>query len=74
MTQKYYCERLLPVYINTIHQFRLQDPQNWLLQEDNDPSHGSRKYGLVQHLKVSNWVNNLVHPARSPDLNPMEAV
>jgi hypothetical protein len=74
MTQKYYCERLLPVYIDAMHQFRLQDPQDWLLQEDNDPSHGSRKKGLAQHLKESNWVENLVHPARSPDLNPMEAV
>jgi hypothetical protein len=34
MTQKYYCERLLPVYIKAIHTARLQDSQSWLFQED----------------------------------------
>jgi hypothetical protein len=74
MTQKYYTERLLPVYISAIHKARLQDPQNWILQEDNDPSHGNKKEGLAQQLKQSNWIDNLVHPAQSPDLNPIEAI
>jgi hypothetical protein len=74
MTQKYYTERLLPVYINTIQQARLQNPQNYLLQEDNDPSHGTRKNGLAQQLKEVNWITNLVHPAQSPDLNPKEGI
>ena len=73
MTQKYYTERLLPVYIKAIHKARLQDTQDWLLQEDGDPSHGLRKPGLAQRLKDSNWIPNLVHPPQSPDLNPMEA-
>jgi hypothetical protein len=63
MTQKYYTERLLPVYISAIQHARLQDPQNYLLQEDNDPSHGSRKSGLAQQLKDLNWITNLAHPA-----------
>jgi hypothetical protein len=46
MTQKYYTERLLPVYIEAIHKARLQNPGNWLLQEDGDPSHGMRKRAL----------------------------
>ena len=74
MTQKYYIERLLPVYVHAIQQARLRDPQNYLLQEDNDPSHGTKKSGLAQQLKEANWVNNLMHPAQSPDLNPKEGV
>jgi len=54
MTQKYYCEKLLPIYIQAIHKARLRSPQNWLLQEDGDPSHGMRKKGLAQHLKEAN--------------------
>lgn len=73
MTQKYYTERLLPVYITAIQKARLQDTQDWLLQEDGDPSHGLKKPGLAQQLKDSNWIPNLVHPPQSPDLNPMEA-
>lgn len=73
MTQKYYTERLLPIYITAIHKARLQDPQSWLLQEDSDPSHGAKREGLAQQLKRANWISNLIHPPQSPDLNPMEA-
>jgi transposase len=76
MTQKYYVERLLPVYINAIHTARLQlngELKPWILQEDNDPSHGKRKKGLAQLYLESNWIPVLIHPAQSPDLNPMEA-
>lgn len=74
MTQKYYCERLLPVYIKAVNKARLQYTKDWLLQEDNDPSHGSRKEGLAQRLKRDSWVNTLIHPLQSPDLNPMEGI
>jgi transposase len=74
MTQKYYCERLLPVYIEAIHKTRLKDPQNWLFLEDGDPFHGMQKKGLAQHLKEANWIINLTHPPQSPDLNPMEGI
>jgi len=74
MTQKYYTERLLPVYINAIQKARLHDSNPWHFQEDGDPSHGKRKPGLAQRLKDSNWIDNLVHPVQSPDLNPMEGV
>lgn len=50
MTQKYYIERLLPIYIEAIQQARSKGTQSdgteeigevdWLLQEDNDGSHG----------------------------------
>jgi len=63
MTQKYYTERLLPVYIEAMQKARLKDPGNWLLQEDGDPSHGMRKEGLARRLKDENWIVNLKHPA-----------
>ena len=74
MTQKYYCERLLLVYIKAVQTARLYDSRPWILQEDGDPSHGKRKYGLAQQLKDENWINNLYHLAQSPDLNPMEGI
>jgi len=73
MTEKYYCQRLLLVYMNAVHQARLKEPQPWLLQEDNDSSHGTRTYTLARQLKDANWIDTLRHPAQSPDLNPMEA-
>jgi hypothetical protein len=77
MTQKYYTKRLLPIYINALQKLRIQEPDishSWLFQEDGDPSHGIRKAGLAQKLKEANWIDNLVHPPQSPDLNPIEAV
>jgi hypothetical protein len=76
MTQKYYTERLLPLYITAINKDRWDMPcfnDIRLLQEDNDPSHGTRKQGLAQRLKQDHGIKNLFHPAQSPDLNPMEA-
>ena len=73
MTQKYYCENLLPIYIDAIQTLRAHDSTSWILQEDNDPSHGKRKEGLAQGLKRANWIPELIHPAQSPDLNPIEA-
>jgi hypothetical protein len=74
MTQKYYTERLLPIYINAVQVQRSYDSQSWYLQEDGDPSHGVRKSGLAQALKDANWIVNLKHPAQSPDLNPIESI
>ena len=74
MTQKYYTERLLPIYIDSIYKARLRDAGLWLFQEDGDPSHSMRKEGLARQLKDANWITNLKHPAQSPDLNPIEAI
>jgi transposase-like protein len=42
MTQKYYTEHVLPQYINIINKARSDYPNFlWILQEDNDPSHGT---------------------------------
>lgn len=74
MTQKYYTERLLPVYIKTFEDIRVIGPRSWLLQEDGDPSHGMKKKGLAQALKEKHMIDNLIHPPQSPDLNPIEGI
>ena len=77
MTQKYYCEKILPIYCNAINHLRVSfrsGMEQWALLEDGDPSHGLRKEGLAHHLKLQNWITNHNHPANSPDLNPIEAI
>jgi hypothetical protein len=74
MTEKYYCDNILPIYIAAIHEGRLKRPGNWLLQEDNDSSHSTHSNNLAAKLRAQNWINTLVHPAQSPDLNPIEAI
>lgn len=74
MTQKYYVERLLPTYVAAVKSMRNIDDKPWLLQEDGDPSHGMRKRGLAQEYKDAHNIQNLSHPAQSPDLNPIEGI
>ena len=33
-----------------------------------------RKRGLAQEYKEAHDIQNLIHPAQSPDLNPIEAI
>ncbi len=68
MTQKYYVERLLPIYCQAVESMRQIDDKPWLLQEDGDPSHGIRKRGLAQEYKEAHGIKNLKHPAQSPYL------
>jgi len=76
MTQAYYTKHVLPYYIEAVQKARLDDSsRSWRLQEDNDPSHGTRsRTNVASELKNSSWVDLLVHPAQSPDLNPIEGV
>ena len=74
MTQKYYIENLLPLYVKSIKSIRQIDNKPWLLQEDRDPSYGIRKAGLAREYKNAYNVQNLVHPAQSPDLNPIKGI
>jgi hypothetical protein len=75
MTQKYYTERLLPVYIRAVQEARIACDRDAILQEDNNPSHGTRsELNVAKQLRDSNWITVLVHPAQSPDLNPIEAI
>ena len=62
MTQKYYTERLLPVYTHAIYKARLRDTQSWFFQEDNDPSYRTGKRGLVTCFKEANLIDSFTHP------------
>jgi transposase len=85
MTQEYYSQRLLPIYIGIIKDLKAQYPEKtWILQEDGDPSHGikSRKAklggdkldSLCTKLRKENGIISLIHPPQSPDLNPIEGI
>ena len=62
---------------------RSGDLADWILQEDNDGSHGHGRESkapkkqplaksLATALKEDNWISTLDHPPQSPDLNPIE--
>lgn len=74
MTQKYYTERLLPIYCQAIKDQAELVPGEWYLLEDRDLSHGMRKEGLARQYKDARGVKNYVQPAQSPDLNLIEAI
>jgi hypothetical protein len=78
MTQEYYTEHILLSYIDAVQQARIGatiEQREWLLQEDNDPSHGTKSFNNVSRkLKDVNWIRTLLHPGQSPDLNPQEGV
>lgn len=83
MTGKYYSEKILPGLIEAIHTLRLRhEMKGWehhfVLQEDNDKSHGHTKLhrpdSLQDRIKKEAGIHTIIHPARSPDLNPQEAV
>lgn len=42
--------------------------------EDRDPSHSIRKLSLAHKLKKNNWIENVIYPAQSPNLNPIEGI
>jgi len=75
MTQAYYTSRLLPVYAEEINRHRIQEGLGCIFQQDNDPSHGTKSYdNLPKRLLIQNWITTYLHPAQSPDLNPIEAI
>jgi len=73
MTQYYYVDKLLSVYLDAIQYARSVHGHDFFLIEDGDPSHRMRKRGIAQRKRESYKVDNLIHPLSSPDLNPSEA-
>ena len=62
MTQKYYVENLLSLYVKANKSIYQINDKPWLLQEDRDPSHGIWKASLVREYKDTHNIQNLVHP------------
>ena len=73
ITQAYYTEHLLQIYCDAITHARQVHGHTFLLVEDGDPSHGTRKRGKAQRKREAYDISNLIHPPHSPDLNPSEA-
>lgn len=74
MTQAYYTERLLPVYAKEINDACVFASRRGILQEDNDNSHETRSNdNVVKNFKDANWIETLIHPPQSPNLNPSKA-
>ncbi|KAF1984479.1 hypothetical protein K402DRAFT_336565 [Aulographum hederae CBS 113979] len=74
MTQYYYTKRVLPTLIKETQRDRIEFGKAWL-QEDNDPSHGTRsEFNLPRLLEEKEWIPFYLHPAQSPELNPMEGI
>jgi hypothetical protein len=86
MRASYYTEKILPIYCDAVNKLRSQSDQlrlhlhsevryNWYLQEDNDPSHGTKNPdSLPYQFKVKRGVLFYKHPPNSPDLNPIEGI
>jgi hypothetical protein len=75
MTQKFYTENVLPHHIEHIHWLEHHHGHQFYFQEDNDPSHGTRsKNNLAAQAKRDAHLCIVLHPAQSPDLNPIESI
>ena len=75
MTQKHYAEHVLPKHIETIKRLEERHKHHYILQEDNDGSHGTRSLqNPCRRLKINANLELLLHPAQSPDLNPIEGI
>ena len=75
MTQKHYAEHVLPKHIETIKRLEERHKHRYILQEDNDGSHGTRSLrNPCRRLKINANLDLLLHPAQSPDLNPIEGI
>ena len=75
MTQLYYVKKILPQHLKNLQEAERKTGRKHILQEDNDPSHGTRSsLNYAQLYRERHGIQSLYHPGQSPDLNPMEAV
>jgi hypothetical protein len=74
MSQQFYAKEILPEYIKQIKALEAHFHKRFYLQEDGDPSHGNKSTdNPCARLKRDADLLILIHPAQSPDLNPIEA-
>lgn len=75
MTQLYYTKKFLPQHLKELQAAKRKTKRKHILQEDNDPSHGTRStLNYAQLYRKRHEIQSLRHLDQSPDLNPMEAV
>ena len=79
---EYYTRHQLPDYCDSVNRLRIIYGRG-ILQEDRDSSHGiirskedreANIENIATQLKNDNWIETLIHPAQSPDLNPIKAI
>ena len=75
MTNKYYTETLLPVYLKVIQEAQAAG-RRAILQKNNDPSPETKgtDCNLARRFKQEHNIELLKHSAQSPDLNSTEGV
>jgi hypothetical protein len=75
MTQEFYKDNVLSHHIAFCEKLKKRLHHKIYLQEDNDPSHGTRSQkNVCRDARLASHLQNYVHPAQSPDLNPIEAI
>ena len=75
MSQEFYAREILPQYIQEIKALEERYHYRFRLQEDGDPSHGNKStHNPCYRMKRAADLWILIHPAQSPDLNPIEAI
>ena len=75
MSQEFYAREILPNHIKEIEALEERLGHRIYLQEDGDPSHGNKsKKNPCFVLKECAGLLILIHPAQSPDLNPIEGI
>jgi hypothetical protein len=74
MSQEFYAKEILPKHIEEIKALEKHYYHRFRLQEDGDPSHGNKSVNNpCARLKRDADLQILIHPAQSPNLNPIEA-
>jgi hypothetical protein len=75
MTQEFYAKEVLPGHIEHFQWLQSHYQHEFFFQEDNDPSHGTRSvHNEPQHVKQASEIRSFIHPAQSPDFNPVEGI
>jgi DDE superfamily endonuclease len=75
MNQVFYTKHILPHHIKHIKWLEAKKKHKFWFQEDNDPSHGTRSTNnIAARAKRDAHILILLHPAQSPDLNPIESI
>ena len=75
MSQEFYAKEVLPIHISEVQRLQKRYGRCIYLQEDGDPSHGNKSFdNPCARLKRDAGLSIFVHPAQSPDLNPIEAI